>query len=331
MENKIDFVMIWVDGNDQEWRKEKNHYENKSGDDRNIRFRDWDNLQYWFRAVEEYAPWVNKIHFVTWGHLPQWLDTTNPQINIVNHKDFIPAEYLPTFSSHVIELNLHRIPGLSEQFVYFNDDMFVFNRVSPEYFFVKGLPCDAAIQSPAIKENKFAIGNVVMNNMAIINTYFDKNMQMRADRKKWFNRKYDIKNQLKNYLLKPWNSFTGFYEFHVANSFLKSTFEKIWQLEGETLNEVCLHRFRDLKLDVNQWLMRDWQLASNQFYVRKTNSMQLYTIDKDSDIKKVFNQNVKLICFNDSEELTDEEYELAKKTIIDCFEKKLPRKSAFEK
>ena len=102
----IDFVVTWVDGNDPAWQQEKQKYTAVNADVRVNRYREWDQLKYWFRAVEKYAPWVNKIHFVTWGHLPEWLDTTNPKLNIVNHKDYIPEEYLPTFSSHTIELHL---------------------------------------------------------------------------------------------------------------------------------------------------------------------------------------------------------------------------------
>jgi hypothetical protein len=110
-----------------------------AGDDR---YRDMRILKYWFRAVEKYAPWVNRIHFVTWGHLPDWLNTQHPKLHIVSHKDYIPEEYLPTFSSHPIELNFHRIPGLSEHFVYFNDDTFLNSTITPDFFFRKGKPCD---------------------------------------------------------------------------------------------------------------------------------------------------------------------------------------------
>ena len=117
---KIDFVIPWVDGNDPQWRAEKAKYD-PSGmpqSDAPERYRDWDNLQYWFRGVEKFAPWVNRIHFITWGHLPPWLDTSNPKLNIVKHTDYIPEKYLPTFSSHAIELNMHRIEGLAEHFVF---------------------------------------------------------------------------------------------------------------------------------------------------------------------------------------------------------------------
>ena len=136
---EIDFVITWVDGSDDRWQKEKQETRKRLGimadvDDRKERYRDWDNLQYWFRGVEKYAPWVRRIHFVTWGHLPKWLNTDHPKLHVVNHEDFIPREYRPTFNSHTIEWNLHRIPDLAEQFVYFNDDIFLTNQVCEEDF-----------------------------------------------------------------------------------------------------------------------------------------------------------------------------------------------------
>ena len=109
---KIDFVIMWVDGNDPKWQTEKNKYTPPLNADASIcRYRDFDLLKYWFRGVEKYAPWVNKIHFITWGHIPSWLDTNNPKINIVKHEDYIPRKYLPTFNANTIELNVHSIEG----------------------------------------------------------------------------------------------------------------------------------------------------------------------------------------------------------------------------
>ena len=59
---------------------------------------------------------IQKIHFVTWGHIPEWLNTEHPKLNIVRHEDFIPEKFRPTFNSHTIEWNFHRIPGLAEKF-----------------------------------------------------------------------------------------------------------------------------------------------------------------------------------------------------------------------
>src|SRR5690554_4129292 len=100
---KIDFVITWVDGSDPIWQKEKQQYFPDDITD-GQRFRDWDNLKYWFRAVEKFAPWVNKIHFITWGHTPKFLNLDHPKLNIVNHKDYLKPEYLPTYNSNAIEL-----------------------------------------------------------------------------------------------------------------------------------------------------------------------------------------------------------------------------------
>ena len=124
----IDFVLPWVDGADLDWLAQKRKYENsgepmsKSDADANAdcRYRDFGLMRYWFRSVERYAPWVRKVFFVTCGQKPEWLDESCPRLRLVNHADYIPADYLPTFQSNTIELNLHRIPGLSERFVLFN-------------------------------------------------------------------------------------------------------------------------------------------------------------------------------------------------------------------
>ena len=136
-DQKIDFVIAWVDGNDPEWRREKSdRISGISGfdrvDDREERYRDWDNLHYWFRGVEKFAPWVRKIHLVTWGHIPHWLNIEHPKLNIVRHEEFISEKFCPTFNSHTIEWNLHRIPDLSENFVYFNDDIFLLKSIAAE-------------------------------------------------------------------------------------------------------------------------------------------------------------------------------------------------------
>ena len=144
MEN-IDFIITWVDGNDREWQLNKNKYDENLTDvkmNTESRYRDWDILKYWFRSVEKYAPWVNKIFFVTEGHLPEWLNVDNEKLVVVKHSDFINDKYLPTFNSNVIELSFPNITELSNNFVSFNDDMFLNKEVAPEDFFVNGIPKD---------------------------------------------------------------------------------------------------------------------------------------------------------------------------------------------
>ncbi len=72
--NEVDAVVLWVDGNDPEWQKVyKKHRSGDAETDFQFRYRDWGLFKYWFRGIDKFAPWIRKIHFVTWGHIPEWL------------------------------------------------------------------------------------------------------------------------------------------------------------------------------------------------------------------------------------------------------------------
>jgi len=118
---------------------------------------------------------------VTWGHLPKWLNTGHPKLNIVKHEDFLNKDYLPVFNSRAIEINLHRIPGLAEQFIYFNDDMFITKPVKKSDFFNNGLPKDVAVFNPTPSTQRLGIGCAISNNMEIINTRFNKRESVRKN------------------------------------------------------------------------------------------------------------------------------------------------------
>ena len=329
LDNSIDFVIIWVDGGDPEWRAEKKQYSpEKDTDDREVRFRDWDNLRYWFRGVEKYAPFVRKIFFVTWGHLPEWLDTSNPKLEIVNHKDYIPAEYLPTFNSHTIELNLHRIKGLSEHFVYFNDDMFVVSPTKPEDYFKNGLPLDIFTLN-TVFYGYDSVGHIIGSNLAVINENFKKRKCFKEHWKKYFSLKYG-KHLIRTTLLFPWHYFQGFYNTHIGSNFLKSTFEEVWAAEPEILDDTCKCRFRS-PTNVNQWLMKYWQLAKGKFMPMSSKVGWYKKVKNNNEvlINNVLSHRYKFICINDNENLED--FEKTKQEIIDMFEKILPEKSTFEK
>lgn len=139
----IDAVYTWVDDTDPAWREARAAAKGEpvegTGVDsaRDARFRNRDELRYSLRALDAYAPWINHVYLVTADQVPAWLDTSNPRITVVPHRELFPdAGDLPTFSSHAIETVLHRIPGLSEQFLYFNDDVLLMRPQTPEQYFL---------------------------------------------------------------------------------------------------------------------------------------------------------------------------------------------------
>ena len=174
--NPIDFVIIWVDGNDKQWQAEKAKYDGKTVTNANseVRFRDWDNLQYWFRGVEKFAPWVNKVYLVTDNQKPDWLNIDSDKLVLIDHKEIINNDFLPVFSANPIESNIHRIPGLSEHFVFFNDDMYLTAPVSPDDFFSdEGLPKYNTALAPITTE-RYGTGHFQMNDMGIITSHFTR-------------------------------------------------------------------------------------------------------------------------------------------------------------
>ena len=141
----IDLVYLWVDGNDPQWLEKRRPYfkivDEKSDVTCKGRYMNNDELKYSLRSAEKYAPWIRQIFIVTDNQKPNWLDTTNPKIKIIDIKDIMPQDCLPCFNSIVIECYFYKIPGLSEQFLYANDDMFFNADVQPDFFFAKdGFP-----------------------------------------------------------------------------------------------------------------------------------------------------------------------------------------------
>ena len=331
---KIDFVIPWVDGRDPVWRKEKYKYMGIDEPDAGAeRYRDMGILKYWFRAVETYAPWVNQVHFITWGHLPAWLNTENPKLHIVNHKDYIPEKYLPTFSSRPIELNLHRIPGLSEQFVYFNDDMFLNQSVSPEFFFKKGLPCDFLHCVPVYFEGTTDVyAHTTVNALVSVNRYHSYVKLFLRHPTKVINARYRAKTNLENlFRLGNLHHFVGFKNHHLPTAYSKQTFADVWEAIPELLDRVSGNKFRT-PYDVNQSLCRYWQLASGRFYPVSLQSRgKFIRVENENSriVETLENPQIKMVCINDTP--YEVNFDQAMAQIVAAYEKKLPNKSSFEK
>lgn len=334
--SKIDFVVMWVDGNDPEWQKEKQKFSVDDNADGSIyRYRDFGLLKYWFRGVEKFAPWVNNVYFVTWGHVPEWLDLNNPKLKVVKHSDFIPEDYLPTFSANAIENNLHRIDGLSEQFVLLNDDFYLIDSVKETDFFKNGKPMDTVALNVQCPQRSLVSRFFGINNTAIINDHFNFESSIKENFWKWYSLK-NGKNVLRSIVLKGCPRFPGFWQHHLASSFCKSTFEEVWEKEYEILHQTSSHKFRE-STDVNQWLFKDWQIASGNFEVRNVKFGEAFYIDRDgiTNIKNriinyITHQKGKMIVINDGE-MSDLEFNLLVEDLEKSFNEILPTKSHFEK
>lgn len=137
----IDAVITYVDSRDPAFIGELAKYKHDIDADLpavahdRARFDYHNEILYCIRSIFKYAPWINMIYVVSASQKPEWFDESCKKVKFVNHEEILDKRYLPTFNSHVIESALHKIPGLSEHYIYFNDDMFLSRPVVPEYFF----------------------------------------------------------------------------------------------------------------------------------------------------------------------------------------------------
>ena len=339
---KIDFVQMWVDGSDRAWLAEKRKYE-KAGDTvssndidatADWRYRDYGLLKYWFRAVERFAPWVNRVFLVTCGQKPDWLDESNPKLRLVDHKEYIPAGYLPTFNSNTIEMNLHRIADLSEQFVLFNDDMFLLKPVKPEFFFKKGLPvipCDLGV--PRWLGYNCA-SRMVINNCGVLYRSMDVNHLVWKHIWKFMDiRALGLVRAAKNIaaLIVNRTVIEGTFG-HLPLPHLKSTFEEIWRAQPEIMDGVSCSRFR-CDDHVNQWLACAWNMIPGHFYPANEKRNGILYMVNDGNLDKICDtirqQTLPQMCLTDKG--SAEELGRCFDKILLAFNDLLPEKSSFEK
>lgn len=336
----IDFVVMWVDGNDLSWQDKMLSYKGTSEQSNPTRFRDWNIFKYWFRSIERFAPWVHRVFLITDNQIPSWININYSKLKIIDHKDFIPAEYLPTFNSHTIELNIHRIEGLSEHFVVFNDDTFINAPITPEYYFKNGLPCDAPFEhifTPRCyfpEVDMWGINIIEFCDTQVVNAHFNRKEVTKANPKGWYGSYLGWKYRLQAYIIRLFGrtEFQHFYSPHNERPFLKSIFEEAWKEEGRMLCNSCT-RFRE-NVSLNLYFMRYWQLASNKFYpvnhIEARKVIQLEQNNLRRLEKEMFNINIKSLCLNDSSRCDYNSYQALKPQVIQLFERKFPQKCSFE-
>lgn len=329
---EIDFVVLWVDGSDPEWIKSFNNslppeLSNKKIDTSEKRYRDNGLLKYWFRGVEQFAPWVRKIHFVTCGQKPYWLNTNNPKLHLVNHSDYIDSKYLPLFNSNAIEISIHKIPDLSEHFVYFNDDFFLTSAVTKEYFFSPS----GNIKDFATFTNisNTAFDHLLLNNENLIESFVNKRELIKKIPGKWFNIHYSAKEIIKNLLYSRKTNGTFLSFSHFPQAYRKEFFSKVWEQKENELEKTLSKRFRSYE-DYTHYVFREYALLNGFFEpVSSTFSKHYFDITDDIEIiqKSIRTQRYKEIVLNDQDCFDyDKRIELIEKS----FEYILPEKSQFE-
>ncbi|MBD5398520.1 hypothetical protein HDR60_03365 [bacterium] len=319
-ERKIDLVYLWCDGHDKNFKEKKNYWLKQYGklniqSSTNARWRDNDELLYSLRSVEKFIPWINHIYIVTDNQVPHWLDTKHPKITIVDVKDIIPAKYLPTFNSNVIEAHLPYIKDLSEYFLYSNDDCFVNDYLEPSYFFTSdGKPI------VNVKNSKFKKKNTSI----YIKNLYDINCKINEK----FNTNYSIED---SHNILPYRK--SFLLDNLNDDFCREWFEITFNNKFREVSD--LQRFihvlldnvkRRNKLRIYHKYKRDIPFIRQIFnWICHIYHYEFMYCSKHTE--KILKYNPKLFCINDSENLSDKARERNRQFLKQYFNVK----SGFEK
>jgi hypothetical protein len=300
----IDIVVPYVDSSDPIWQELYKQYAPKEvREDSNgkQRFRKNDLFKYWFRGVEEYAPWINNVFLLVQSisQVPPWLLRTD-KIKIITHDRFIPKEYLPVFNSQAIEMFLCKIPGLSEKFIYSNDDIYFIGPVLPEdYFIDNGVKTNFKVSTGLVEP-------LLLWKQAIINSGLLVNKEETES------------------LLSQDKYITP---MHVNRPYLKSKVEEVYNLYQEDILE-SITKFRE---------KQNFTVYIYDFYMKKiglitSKSYKHYHFSNKTSVNFIANhmanpQINKIMCLNDTLEEIDKVWEnQMKQKFLD----KYPKKSQFE-
>lgn len=292
----MDIVITYVNGLDPEWRRDYEQHTNQPVLEK--RFRDWGTLPYLFRGIAENMSFVRKVHLVVSqeSQVPKWIN--RDEVHIVFHKDIIPAEFLPTFNCNPIETYLHRIPGLDEEYLYFNDDIFPMLKCAKSDFF---------------KDGKCFLG---MSHHLFAWDMFKK-ICRNSDRlaRQLLGRRHSL------CFLRPQHICTPMFKSECMEVYSKAPVEISKHTSSKTRNEDNLNQYLYLDYMYLKGRLVKKRLSKKHFSLGIVSQKKLYNF--------ITNPTHKLVCINDVE-LSEERYNELRKTLLEAFEKRFPQKSKFE-
>lgn len=273
----MDIVYTYVNMNDTNWNTKrqlmKQIYYNPdiNNTDSNIenRFIDNNELMLSIRSVEKFIPWINKIYIVTDNHFPEWLNINHEKINIIDHKDIIPAQFLPTFNSHVIELFLHKIQNLSETFIYLNDDVIFTKKIQIEDF---------------INDDKISVfldKNYAKNGVPNVNEYAFRSAWKNSN--KWLDEHFFVEKRYKM--------------SHAPIIINKHIMNEIWDIMYDKLIFFCSQKFRSI-VDYNVLCSIYIYYSMYKGFAIKNDRLKCISIFDNDDLSKIYNKDCDIVCLN---------------------------------
>lgn len=266
---------------DPEWQRDYARYVGGDGT-RNVRFRTWNTEELMVRCCMKFMPWLRCIHILLAreSQVQGWMrglvgqpQGAGPEVRVVFHRQFISKELLPTFNSATIEVFMGKVPGLSERFIYSNDDMFPLSPMREEDFFRDGLPLQRFTEKP-FPRNPNIFHNACMSGLNFVAAEFGQHFDS---------------TQLRG--------------GHSMAPILRSSCEHLWQYDPKGMTASCT-RVRNSR-NFYQYIYPLYQHFSGQYadgLVRQTYASTRQTI---SELREVLRKSQGIVCVNDNECVSD--------------------------
>lgn len=298
----IDYVVPMVFPTEKGWQDKWCERFNEPASSINItpRWRSFGTEQHLVRCILKFLPWVRCIHILLADEeqvqpwMKEYTKDKDSKVRLVFHRDFIPEEYLPCFNSSSIEMFLHRIPKLAEQFIYGNDDIYPIAPMAPEDFFRNGVPCQHHDVMP-YKKNPYILNIFMGTVMTGLN-------MVASD----FGQSFD-------------DSFL--YGGHITSSLLRSTCKTLF---GKHKDEILasIHPSRS-EHEMNQYIYSFYQHLSGKYVDHQPRRRYLNMGNTLDEIREAFlNEGNQIVCVNDSDEWTTD-WKKCAELVAECLEARL--------
>lgn len=325
------------------WRK--NHYQPQHhgrADATSVsRYQDLDSLRYVLRSIEYHCPWFHKIYLITAGHYPSWLNIHHPKIELVSHQQlFIRPEHLPVFNSSAIEMNLVNLSGLSEQFVYLNDDTVFLRPVAPERLFWQGRPVDffshgwlrrGALFRQLRGQNSWV--DALNHNLALINRV---SQPAKLADEILFHPSYTLASRSSNWLLKHvYRHYFWFAHWHLPQPYCRRTLQQVYQQFEPEILACTANRFRAHN-DLTIYLNRYWHLTHGDFEPQQYHDGFVCNISNIAQMKAASDYlakhtEIRFVCLNDTfTPHSAAQFEAMRRAQTQFFQHYLPQPASFE-
>lgn len=292
----IDIVLPYVDMSKEMWQKLYNEtcHKLKRHKSEASRYRQIIDLKYLLRCIDKFCPFVKTLYLIvqTRDQVPEYVKESD-KLKIIEHKDIIPKNLLPTFNSATIDMHVHKIPNLAEHFILINDDIYPLSELKESDFFTD--------------DGKPKINLALREGDITVYTRRLKNTEL------FIKKVLGIKDVSKD------NEF--YRDGHSWNPMIKSHWRRLYVLNNR-IRKSCT-QFREVK-NLTQQLGTYYEYFSNNWAPRNI-KIGYYDFNSKKSLYNILTGDYSIVCINDNG--LNENVEATIKQLKDWFEEIVPNKS----